>query len=128
MNFNQQFRDPRRVRTYRPPIAKQGKWVTLGSPNLKPIHQKVYKYGYNPNFHKMTKTQRRRWIWNQASKQKEMQQGSSSSQMEPFQHKNLPRSVREDMDCEENVLAKEDNNIYVGRYIPTQSSARNFQP
>ena len=48
--------------------------------------------------------------------------------MEPFQHKNPPRSVREDMDCEENVLAKEDNNIYVGRYIPTQSSARNFQP
>ena len=63
-NFNQQFEDPRRFRTYRPPIAEQGRWVTLGSPNLKPIHQKIYKYGYNPNVHKMTKTQRRKWIRN----------------------------------------------------------------
>jgi hypothetical protein len=78
-NYNQQFEDPRRTRTFKPPTADQGRWVTLGSLNLKPIHQKVYKYGYNPNFHKMTKIQRRRWIRNQASKQKEMQQRGSSS-------------------------------------------------
>ena len=28
--------------TFKPPIAEQGRWVTLGSPNLKSIHQKVY--------------------------------------------------------------------------------------
>uniref|UniRef100_A0A2N9IET6 Reverse transcriptase domain-containing protein n=1 Tax=Fagus sylvatica TaxID=28930 RepID=A0A2N9IET6_FAGSY len=86
-NYNQQFEDPRSNRTFKPPIAEKGRWVTLGSPNLKPIHQKVYKYGFNPNFNKMTKTQRRRWIRNQA----------------------------DDMECEETVPVKEDKNIYVGR-------------
>ena len=55
-NYNQQFEDPRSNRKFKPPIAEKGRWVTFGSPNLKPIHQKVYKYGYNPNFNKMTKT------------------------------------------------------------------------
>ena len=32
-NYNQPFEDPRKARTYRPPIAEQGIWVTLGSPN-----------------------------------------------------------------------------------------------
>ena len=44
-NDNQQFDDPRSNRTFKPPRAEKGRWVTLGSPNLKPIHQKVYKYG-----------------------------------------------------------------------------------
>jgi hypothetical protein len=78
-NYNQQFEDPRSNRTFKPPIAEKGRWVTLGLPNLKPIHQKVYNYGFNPNFNKMTKTQRRRWIRNQAVKKKEMQKGGSSS-------------------------------------------------
>ena len=127
MNYNQQFEDPRRIRTYRPPIAEQGRWVTLRSPNLKPIHQKVYKYGYNPNFHKMTRTQSRRWIRNQASKQKEMQQGGSSSQIESGQNKDAPQPARENMDYEESAPVKEDKNIYVGRYIPTQSSKENYR-
>uniref|UniRef100_A0A2N9IQV8 Uncharacterized protein n=1 Tax=Fagus sylvatica TaxID=28930 RepID=A0A2N9IQV8_FAGSY len=127
-NYNQQFEDPRRARTYKPPIAEQGRWVTIGSPNLKPIHQKVYKYGYNPNFHKMTKTQRRRWIKNQASKQKEMQQGGSSSQVGSGQNNNVIPSTQEDMDCEETMPVKEDKNIYIGRYIPTQSAKDSYQP
>ena len=44
-NYNQQFEDPRSNKTFKPSIAEKGRWVTLGSPNLKPIHQKVYKHG-----------------------------------------------------------------------------------
>ena len=88
---------------------------------LKPIHPKVYKYGYNPNFYKMTKTQTKRWIRNQASKQKEMQQGGSSSQAPLEKNTNVASSTQDDMDCEEKVPVKEDKNIYVGRYIPAQS-------
>jgi hypothetical protein len=102
--------------------------VTLGSPNLKPIHQKIYKYGYNPNFHKITKTQRRRWIRNQASKQIEMQQGGSSSQAPLEKDTNVASSTQDDMGCEEVVPVKEDKNIYVGRYIPAQSAEGSYQP
>ena len=102
--------------------------MTLGSPNLKPIHQKVYKYGYNPNFHKMTKTQKKRWIRNQASKQKEMQQRGSSSQAVSEKNNNVEPSTQDDMDCEEIVPAKEDKNIYVGRNIPAQSVKGSYQP
>jgi hypothetical protein len=102
--------------------------VTLGSPNLKPIHQKVYKYGYNPNFNKMIKTQRRRWIRNQASKQKEMQQGGSSSQTPSEKNTNVASSTHDDMECEETVPVREDKNIYVGRYILAQSAEGSHQP
>jgi hypothetical protein len=112
----------------KPPIVEQGRWVTLGSPNLKPIHQKIYKYGYNPNFHKITKTQRRRWIRNQASKQKEIQQGGSSSQAPSEKNTNVASSTQDDMDCEETVSVKEDKNIYVSRHIPTQSAKDSYQP
>ena len=92
--------------------------MNLGSPNLKPIHQKVYKYGYNLNFHKMTKTQRRRWISNQTSKQKEMQQGGSSSQAPLEKNTNVASSTQDDMDYEETMLVKEDKNICVGVDTP----------
>ena len=114
--------------TFKPPIAEKGRWVTLGSPNLKPIHQKVYKYGYNPNFGKMTKTQRRRWIRNQAAKQKEMQQGGSSSQTPLKKNTSVASSTQDDMECEETVPVKEDKNIYVGRYIPAQLVQGSYQP
>uniref|UniRef100_A0A2N9IQ24 Uncharacterized protein n=1 Tax=Fagus sylvatica TaxID=28930 RepID=A0A2N9IQ24_FAGSY len=127
-NYNQQFEDPRSNKTFKPPIAEKGRWVTLGSPNLKPIHQKVYKYGYNPNFNKMTKTQRRRWIRNQAAKQKEMQQGGSSSQAPSEKNTSIASSTQDDMECEETVPIKEDKNIYVGRYIPAQSTEGSYQP
>ena len=32
------------------------------------------------------------------------------------------------MECEETVPIKEDKNIYVGRYIPTQSVEGSYQP
>ena len=65
----------------------------------------------------MTKTKRRRWIRNQAAKQKEMQQGGSSSQA-PSKKNTSVVSSQDDMECEETVSIKEDKNIYVGRYIP----------
>ena len=51
----------------RPPVSKIGRWVTLETPGLKPIHKQEYKYGYNPYFSRMTQTQRRRWIRQQAA-------------------------------------------------------------
>jgi hypothetical protein len=48
--------------------------------------------------------------------------------MESGQNKDPPQPAREDMDCEESVPIKEDNNIYVSRFIPTQSLVENFQP
>jgi hypothetical protein len=51
----------------RPPISEIGRWVTLETPGLKPIHKQEYKYGYNPYFSRMTRTQRRRWIRQQAA-------------------------------------------------------------
>uniref|UniRef100_A0A2N9J8K2 Reverse transcriptase domain-containing protein n=1 Tax=Fagus sylvatica TaxID=28930 RepID=A0A2N9J8K2_FAGSY len=76
---------------------------------------------------KMTKTQRRRWIRNQAAKQKEMQQGGSSSQT-PSEKNTSVASSQDDMECEETVPIKEDKNIYVGRYIPAQSAEGSYQP
>ena len=70
----------------------------------------------------MTKTQRRRWIRNQASKQKEMQQGGSSSQAPSEKNTNVASFTQDDMDCEETMPIKKDKNIYVGRYIPAQSA------
>jgi hypothetical protein len=51
----------------RPPVSEVGRWVTLESPGLKPIYRQEYKYGYNPYFSRMTRTQRRRWIRQQAA-------------------------------------------------------------
>jgi hypothetical protein len=51
----------------RPPVSKTGRWVTLETSGLKPIHKQEYKYGYNPYFSRMTRTQRRRWIRQQAA-------------------------------------------------------------
>jgi hypothetical protein len=76
----------------------------------------------------MTKTQRRRWIRNQASKQKEMQKGGSSSQAPSEKNSNVASSTQDDMDCEETVSVKEHKNIYVGRYIPAQSAKDSYQP
>jgi hypothetical protein len=95
---------------------------------LKPIHQKVYKYGFNPNFNKMTKTRRRRWIRNQVVKQKEMQQGGISSQAPSEKNISVASSTQDDMECEETVPVKEDKNIYVGRYIPAQLAEGNYKP
>ena len=75
----------------------------------------------------MTKTKRRRWIRNQAAKQKEMQQGGSSSQA-PSKKNTSVVSSQDDMECEETVSIKEDKNIYVGRYIPVQSAEGSYQP
>ena len=75
----------------------------------------------------MTKTQRRRWIRNQAAKQKEMQQGRSSSQAPSEKNTSVAFSTQDDMEFEETVPVKEDKNIYVGRYIPAQLAEGSYQ-
>jgi hypothetical protein len=44
------------------------------------------------------------------------------------QNIDVPPSTQEDMDCEETVPVREDKNIYVGKYIPTQSTKDSYQP
>uniref|UniRef100_A0A2N9F3D7 Peptidase A2 domain-containing protein n=1 Tax=Fagus sylvatica TaxID=28930 RepID=A0A2N9F3D7_FAGSY len=61
------FESIRKPRMMRPPVSKIGRWVTLETPGLKPIHKQEYKYGYNPYFSRMTRTQRQRWIRQQAA-------------------------------------------------------------
>jgi hypothetical protein len=61
------FESIRKPRMMRPPVSEVGRWVTLETPRLKPIHKPKYKYGYNPYFSRMTRTQRRRWIRQQAT-------------------------------------------------------------
>jgi hypothetical protein len=63
----------------RPPVSEVGRWVTLESPSLKPIHRHEYKYGYNPYFSRMTRTQRRRWIRQQAALYKEYEEKDHNS-------------------------------------------------
>jgi hypothetical protein len=63
----------------RPPVLKTGRWVTLKTPRLKPIHKQEYKYGYNPYFSRMMRTQRRRWIRQQAALHQEYGQGDHHS-------------------------------------------------
>jgi hypothetical protein len=44
----------KKPRMMRPPVSEAGRWVTLETPGLKPIHKQEYKYGYNPYFSRMT--------------------------------------------------------------------------
>ena len=57
-----------------------------------------------------------------------MHQGGSSSQAPSEKNTNVASSPQDDMDYEEIVPIKEDKNIYVGRYIPTQVAKDNYQP
>ena len=41
----------------RPPVSEAGRWVTLESLALKPIHRQEYKYGYNPYFSRMMRSE-----------------------------------------------------------------------
>uniref|UniRef100_A0A2N9GH53 Reverse transcriptase domain-containing protein n=1 Tax=Fagus sylvatica TaxID=28930 RepID=A0A2N9GH53_FAGSY len=65
--LDSRFKSIRKPRMMRPPVSKTGRWVTLETSGLKPIHKQEYKYGYNPYFSRMTRTQRRRWIRQQAA-------------------------------------------------------------
>ena len=69
--FDFRFELIRKPRMMRPTISEVGRWVTLETPRLKPIHKPEYKYGYNPYFSRMTRTQRRRWIRQQATLRQE---------------------------------------------------------
>ena len=69
----------------------------------------------------MTKTKRRRWIRNQAAKQKEMQQGGSSSQAPSEKNISVASSTQDDMEFEETVPVKEDKiSMLVGIYQHNQ--------
>ena len=65
--LDSRFESIRKPRMMRPPVSETGRWVTFETPRLKPIHKQEYKYGYNPYFSRMTQTQRRRWIRQQAA-------------------------------------------------------------
>jgi hypothetical protein len=47
------FESIKKPRMVRPPVSETGRWVTLKTPGLKPIHKQEYKYGYNPYFSRM---------------------------------------------------------------------------
>ena len=48
--LDSRFESIRRPRMIKPPVSEARRWVTLESPDLKPIHKQEYKYGYNPYF------------------------------------------------------------------------------
>jgi hypothetical protein len=47
------FESIKKPKMVRPPDSETGRWVTLKTPRLKPIHKQEYKYGYNPYFSRM---------------------------------------------------------------------------
>jgi hypothetical protein len=65
--LDSRFESIKKPRMMRPPVLETGRWVTLETPRLKPIHKQGYKYGYNPYFSRMTRTQRQKWIRQQAA-------------------------------------------------------------
>ena len=52
--LDSRFESIRKPRMIRPPVSEAGRWVTLETLGLKPIHKQEYKYGYNPYFSRMT--------------------------------------------------------------------------
>uniref|UniRef100_A0A2N9EX14 Uncharacterized protein n=1 Tax=Fagus sylvatica TaxID=28930 RepID=A0A2N9EX14_FAGSY len=77
--LDSRFESIRKPRMMRPLVSETGRWVTLETPGLKPIHKQEYKYGYNPYFSRMMRTQRRRWIRQQAALHQEYGQGDHHS-------------------------------------------------
>jgi hypothetical protein len=65
--LDSRFESVRKPGMMRPLVLETGRWVTLETPGLKPIHKHEYKYGSNPYFSRMTRTQRRRWIRQQVA-------------------------------------------------------------
>ena len=51
---------PKQLRTFKPPIGEPNKWYSMESVSVKPPQKRHFKYGYNPYFPQMTRTQRRR--------------------------------------------------------------------
>ena len=64
--LDSRFESIRRPRMMRPLVTETGKWVTLEPLGLNQSKHE-YKYGYNPYFSRMTRTQRQRWIRQQAA-------------------------------------------------------------
>uniref|UniRef100_A0A2N9END3 Retrotransposon gag domain-containing protein n=1 Tax=Fagus sylvatica TaxID=28930 RepID=A0A2N9END3_FAGSY len=77
--LDSRFESVRKPRMMRPLVSKVGRWVTLETPGLKPIHKQEYKNGYNPYFSRITRTQRQRWIRQQAALHQEYGQGDHHS-------------------------------------------------
>jgi hypothetical protein len=77
--LNSRFESIRKPRMTRPPVSETRRWVTLETLRLKPIHKQKYKYGYNPYFSRMTRTQRRRWIRQQTALHQEYGHGDHHS-------------------------------------------------
>ena len=69
--LDSRYESIRKPRMMRPPVSETGRWVTLKTLGLKPIHKQEYKYGYNQYFLRMKRTQRRRWIRQQVASHQE---------------------------------------------------------
>ena len=53
---------PKQLLTLKPPIGEPNKWYSMESVSFKPPQKRHFKYGYNPYFPQMTRTQRRCWL------------------------------------------------------------------
>ena len=51
---------PKQLHTFKPPIGQPNKWYSMESVSVKPPQKHHFKYGYNPYFPQITRTQRRR--------------------------------------------------------------------
>nr|POE91621.1 hypothetical protein CFP56_18575 [Quercus suber] len=70
---------PKQLRTFKPPIGEPNKWYSMESVSVKPPQKRHFKYGYNPYFPKMTRTQRRRWLRQQMYNSQEPRQTLENS-------------------------------------------------
>ena len=51
---------PKQLRTFKPGVGETNKWYSMESVSDKPPQKHHFKYGYNPYFPQITRTQRRR--------------------------------------------------------------------
>ena len=53
---------PKQLLTFKPLVGEPNKWYSMESVSVKPPQKRHFKYGYNPYFPQMTRTQRRCWL------------------------------------------------------------------
>ena len=75
---------PKQLCTFKPPIGEPNKWYSKESISVKPPQKRHIKYGYNPYFTQMTRTQRRHWLRQQMYKSQEPRQTPENSNDAPL--------------------------------------------
>jgi hypothetical protein len=117
--LDSRFESIRKPRMIRPPISEAGRWVTFETLGLKPIHKQEYKYGYNPYFSRMTRTQRQRWIRQQAALHQEFgkidhyssRSTTDSDSMEVITGVEAPKYLRGPYARKEDIIGATTKNI-----------------